>query len=188
MKNKKSEMENDMNLFGLSLLIKIVVVNLFVLLSIHAADKILSVSILKNGNLKVEFNDIKPVVFEKDSMQVNFDKIIISKDSLSVGWVNNYPNCCTSYPIPLKLQIYSNKVLHTFKGNNLPIWDWTFSNDDSEVIFKQETVHGGTGIHYEMRKINSEKLINEFNPLIEADSGKLGNQVFPKWLKSFSRF
>src|SRR5262249_166278 len=35
--------------------------------------------------------------------QVGFDKVAISPDGRVVGWLALYPNCCTSYPIPLAL-------------------------------------------------------------------------------------
>jgi hypothetical protein len=44
---------------------------------------------------------IEPI---KDSEQVGFAKPQISPDGGAVGWLAEYPNCRTSYPVPLKLE------------------------------------------------------------------------------------
>src|SRR5262245_58428176 len=74
--------------------------------------------------------------------QVGFDKVAISPDGRVVGWLALYPNCCTSYPIPLALVLYSNGRTRTFKGNELPVWRWRFEAEGRQVAFEQETVHG----------------------------------------------
>lgn len=118
--------------------------------------------------------------------QVGFDHIKISNDGSAVGWVSEYPNCCTSYPIPLKLSIYTNNKLYNFTGNGLPIWDWDFSSDGSKVIFHQETVHGGLGIHYEIREIKTNKLVDQWEPEIGQDNHPLPTQNTPKWVLEFN--
>ena len=56
----------------------------------------------------------------KDSDQVAFDQVAISDDHRSVGWVAMYPNCCTSYPIPLELVVLTDGTTRTYTGNGLP--------------------------------------------------------------------
>jgi hypothetical protein len=75
-----------------------------------------------------------------------------------------YPNCCTSYPIPLALVVRVNGKERSFKGTGLPVWRWCFENGSKRVAFEQETVHGGGGIHYEMRDVKSRKLVSQWNP------------------------
>jgi hypothetical protein len=53
--------------------------------------------------------------------QVGFDAIQVAADQRAVGWVALFPNCCTSYPIPLALVVYSNGIKRTYTGNGLPI-------------------------------------------------------------------
>jgi len=96
--------------------------------------------------------------------QVGFDKVAISPDRRVVGWLALYPNCCTSYPIPLALVLYSNGKTRTFKGNELPVWRWRFEADGKQVAFEQETVHGGIGVHYELRDALTGRLVEEYDP------------------------
>ena len=114
---------------------------------------------------------------------MGFDKIEISPDGASVGWVALYPNCCTSYPIPLKLVIYSSGKLRTFTGLGLPVWQWHFAAGGKQVAFYQETVHGGLGIHYELCDVASGRRIATYGPTIGPDNHPLENQKPPpKWV------
>jgi len=81
-----------------------------------AADLYLQTSVDQAGHLYIVTKDGREIVLKKDASQVGFDKAAISEDGRSVGWVALYPNCCTSYPIPLKLMVYSNGRLRTFPG------------------------------------------------------------------------
>ena len=119
---------------------------------------------------------------EKDAEQVGFDKPAISKDGRAVGWVALYPNCCTSYSIPLKLVVLSNGRARTFTGSGLPVWEWSFRSGGKRVAFGQETVHGGLGIHYEMRDVATGRLIAEYSPPYDRDNRPLPNGGVPKWV------
>ena len=137
-----------------------------------------------SGKLFIITKDMRKIVMSKDSGQVGFEKIAISEDGHSVGWLADYPNLSTSYPIPLALRIYSDGILHEFKGNELPVWKWKFYSGSKQVAFEQETVHGDWGIHYELRDIASEKLIDSFNPEYGPDNRVLKVQKnTPKWVK-----
>jgi hypothetical protein len=48
-------------------------------------------------------------------------------------------------------------------GIGLPIWLWHFANNGTRVAFEQETVHGGLGIHYELRDIKTGDLIDSYD-------------------------
>jgi hypothetical protein len=96
--------------------------------------------------------------------QVGYDQVAISPDRRLVGWLALYPNCCTSYPIPLALVVYSNGKTRRFTGNDLPVWRWRFEAAGRQVAFEQETVHGATGVHYELRDVSTGRLIDQYNP------------------------
>src|SRR5512139_1927932 len=49
-----------------------------------------------------------------DEKQVAFKDIAISGDGTAVGWVAYYPNCCTSYPVPILLEVYKAGKRNTF--------------------------------------------------------------------------
>src|SRR5262249_1261925 len=77
--------------------------------------------------------------------QVGIDKVQFSPGHDAIGWLALYPNCCTSYPIPLALVIFSHGRTRTFLSNEVgtrvPIFLWRFEANGSQVAFEQETVH-----------------------------------------------
>ena len=72
----------------------------------------------QGGQLRIVTKDRREIVPQKEPNQVAFEKPAISPDGRAVGWLALYPNCCTSYPIPLKLMIYAGGKLRTFTGRN----------------------------------------------------------------------
>jgi hypothetical protein len=58
--------------------------------------------------------------------------------------------------------------LRTFAGTGLPIWRWRFQAEGKQVAFEQETVHGGTGIHYELRDVATGELVAKYDPDTDA--------------------
>ena len=112
--------------------------------------------------------------------QVRFDAATISDDGTTVGWLALYPNCCTSYPIPLALVIYRNgKIIRRFDGNGMAIWVWQFEAGGRQVAFEQETVHGHAGVHYELRDIDSGSLLAEYDGDPAEDA--------PDWVRDVTR-
>jgi hypothetical protein len=112
------------------------------------------------GVLRITSSDGRVIVLQKEGEQSSFRKPTISADRTAVGAQADYPNCCTSYDIPLELVIYSNGKVHRFKGIGLPIFQWHFADRGTRVAYGQETVHFGCEIHYELREIESERLLD----------------------------
>jgi len=147
-----------------------------------AADRYVGASVDEAGSLRIRTSDGRTIVQPKEAGQVGFDKAAISPDGGSVGWLALFPNCCTSYPIPLKLVVYSAGKLRTFAGSGLPVWRWQFTSGGKQIAFEQETVHGGIGVHYELRDVASGRRVAEWNPAIGPDNQPLENQKPPKWV------
>ena len=102
--------------------------------SSSAADTYLKASIDQAGKLRIVTKDGREIVPEKEAGEVGFDKAAISPDGRSVGWVALYPNCCTSYPIPLGLVIYTNGRVRIFGARvGLPVWQWCFVAGGKQV-------------------------------------------------------
>ncbi len=78
-----------------------------------ATDIYASAAVDDQGVLRILTKGGREIVPMKEPEQVGFSKPQISEDGRVVGWLAEFPNCCTSYPIPLKLVIYSNDRLHT---------------------------------------------------------------------------
>jgi hypothetical protein len=138
---------------------------------------------IDNGQLHIITTTNKDIVPSKRTykhgkevlVQVNFEKAAISNDKTTVGWLASYPNCCTSYPIPLELIIFrKGKIIRIFNGNDFPVWQWQFEQNGSRVAFEQETVHGGMGIHYELREITTGHLIDSYEGKPKPNA--------PKWV------
>jgi hypothetical protein len=148
-----------------------------------AADLYLRASIDATGQLRIVTRDGREIVPKKEPDQVGFDQVVVSDDGVSVGWVALYPNCCTSYPIPLKLVIYSGGTQRAFTGQGLPVWRWRFQAGGRHVAFQQETVHGGLGIHYEVRDVATGSLIAEYDPPYDKDNKPIVERSVPKWVE-----
>jgi hypothetical protein len=159
--------------------------------STFADDLIAKAEIGKDTNLHIFTDSGKEIIIPKKSLkpsneelqQVSFEQIKLSADRLSIGWLATYQHCCTSYPIPLRLNVYSNQKEYSFTGLELPIWQWNFSTDGKLVAFHQEAVHGGTNSHFELREIKTNKVIESFDPEVDQDTQPINNQQVPAWTK-----
>ena len=150
--------------------------------SASAADRYVSASVDEAGALRILTSDGRTIVQTREPEQVGFDKVVVSPDGASVGWLALFPNCCTSYPVPLKLVVYSAGRRRAFTGAGLPVWRWHFTGGGRQVAFAQETVHGGLGTHYELRDIASGRRISQWDPAIGRNNQALENQNRPKWV------
>lgn len=169
-----------------------VVLSIFPLIfstSSKAAELYEKAQIDNNGQLHVVTTDNRDILPSKREFklrgelkkQVAFSHPIISEDKTMVGWLAEYPNCCTSYPIPLELVIYRNgKIVRIFNENELPIWTWKFAAKGTQVGFHQETVHGGGGLHYELREIISGRLIQRYEGEPAPDAPAWVQDLKPK--------
>jgi hypothetical protein len=76
-----------------------------------------------------------------DAKQVGFKDIAISGDGTAVGWVAYYPNCCTSYSVPILLEVYRAGKRHTFDQAIAP-YHWCFVDGSASIAAISTTVHG----------------------------------------------
>lgn len=113
-----------------------------------------------SGALRITTSDGRSVVVPKEGEQRSLGEPIMSVDRTAVGSQAYYENCCTSYDIPLQLIVYSNGKVHRFTGSGLPIFRWHFADAGTRVAYGQETVHFACEVHYELRDIESERLID----------------------------
>ena len=98
---------------------------------------------------------------EKD--QVAFSSPQVADDDRTVGWLAEFPNCCTSYPIPLTLVIYRDgKIIQQLKPGMM-IVDWHFRTEGKQVAFCTNTVHGNLAPHCELHDVDSAKLLEQFD-------------------------
>jgi hypothetical protein len=74
--------------------------------------------------------------------------------------------------------VLSNGRVRSFTGDGLPVWQWSFQSSGKRVAFRQETVHGGLGTHYELRDVATGRLIAKYSP----DNQPLAIQNVPTWV------
>jgi len=116
--------------------------------------------------------------------QVGFAQPRISSDRRHVGWLALYPNCCTSYPIPLRLVVLdSSRGLHTFEGIKIAIFKWCFLPQSTSVAYMQTFVHGSNFEHFERRAIASGDLQAEYEFPHDEDENSLARQQAPDWVR-----
>ena len=124
-------------------------------------------SLGNDGDLHIVTTNGREVVVSKsddnrsvEMQQAYFENPVVSNDRRAVGSRAFYRNCCTSYEIPLALVVYADGRTHRFTGSNLPIFLWHFADDGTLIAFGQEPVHFGCSVHYELREIRSERLVD----------------------------
>ena len=96
-----------------------------------------------------------------DEDQENFGSIAISPDGMAVGWLAYYPNCCTSYPIPTKVEIYSVGQRRSF-APAIVAWDWCFVDGSARIAALSTTVHGPQNQVLELWDVATGKRLDSF--------------------------
>jgi hypothetical protein len=148
----------------------------------RAADRYTGAKVDPTGVLQIRIADGRVIPIKKKPAQEAFDRIEVAADGSALGWTEEYPNCCTSYPIPLTLVIYFGGSTREFKGRELPIFNWHFTADSRQFAFEQETVHGGMGVHYELHEVRTGRLVAEFTPAVLPDNRSSAPTNVPKWV------
>lgn len=152
---------------------------LLIQVSLSAATETYVATLIDStGQLHITTKHKRQIVPKRDSDQTGFSDAKIAPDYHAVGWLALYPNCCTSYPIAMKLVVLTNGQQHDFAGSGLPISRWCFWMQGKQVAFEQETVHGSMGIHYELRDLETGELVDKYEP----DANPSGITKPPKWV------
>jgi hypothetical protein len=116
--------------------------------------------VLTNGT------EIQPT---SEKEQVGSSSAMISLDNGAVGWLVDSDFCCTSYPIQLTLVVYRpGKTLQRFTGDGRAIFQWQFIGGGKQVAFYQDFLHGTPGQHYELRDVDTGRLVASWDGEITA--------------------
>jgi hypothetical protein len=118
-----------------------------------------SATIDGRGNLAIMKSNGQRLTVRKRGEQTAFSPPVLSSQKTAVGAQAMFANCCTSYDIPLELVVYAAGRVHRFRGIDLPIFQWGFVDGGTRVAYGQEPVHFGCSTHYELRDIDTERLI-----------------------------
>jgi hypothetical protein len=145
-----------------------------------APESYQAASVTPDTTLRIVTEQGRSIAIRPDTGQVGFDRPAVAPNHRAVGWLALYPNeCCTTYPIALALVIYANGRPQSFTGNGLSFARWRFEADGAQVSFRQETVHGGMGIYYELHDVATGKLLAAYDP----DVGRAP----PAWVERLER-
>ena len=134
------------------------------------------------GQLRLITSAGKTIAPPKDSGQTGFQSAAVSDDRRSVGWLALYPSCCTTYPIPQKLVVRTPGRVRVFDGSGFPIWRWAFIDDAKLIAYRQAPVHGDAPAHYELRDLETGKLIDQFD--MPAGDSSATRSALPLWVRA----
>lgn len=105
----------------------------------------------------LEASTDKEIVFN----DVGFSDVQLAADKQTIGWTVDVENCCTSYPIPLRVVILRRgKALRTFAQGAM-VWNWMFSRDGERLAVVFGPTHGTQVGDYQLYDVKTGKLISE---------------------------
>src|SRR5689334_19424815 len=122
-----------------------------------------SADVDQDGNLRIVRSDRHTLTVPRSGesktsgKQTSFEKVAISSDHTAVGALEDYPNCCTSYDVPLRLLVFVNGRTHRFVGIGLAIFEWHFVDGGRRVAFGETTVHGTCEKYWQLWEIEPER-------------------------------
>ncbi|HWF92603.1 MAG TPA: hypothetical protein VN684_09995 [Terriglobales bacterium] len=140
---------------------------------------IAKVQIGSDGRIHIFDSRSEEFIPPAEEEQVGVDQPKISENKQVAGWLVNFKNCCTSYPIPLTLVIYQpGKPLEKF-GDGLMIGGWFFVDGGRHIVFSSNTVHPNGPSNYELHDVSGGRLLHKW-------SGEPGKHS-PKWTRVFEQ-
>jgi hypothetical protein len=149
------------------------------------AEKYANVVVGQDGRVDVVTESGRHITPPNDGDQVGADQAAVAPDHQSVGWLSLYPNCCTSYPLPLKLMVLHDGHVRTLSGeSHLLISFWAFQGGGKQVAFKEETAHGGMGVHYELWDVASGKRVADYTPEYDQNGRDIARPNEPNWVQA----
>ena len=126
----------------------------------RAPSQLVRAYIGSDGGAHVVDGAGRDVALPKQPGQVAASDPRLSPDRRFAGWLIEEANCCTSYPIPLRLALYwSGRV--TIISDGLMIYDWTFVAG-RRVAISTGTVHGATARHLALFDARTGRRLGEW--------------------------
>jgi len=155
------------------------------IIGVAPAERYANLSVGARGKVTIITEDGRRIRPPIDDEQVGIQRWALAPDRESVGWLILYPFCCTAYPLPEKLVVFSNGQLHTFKGGfGEPIWRWRFQDRGKRVAFYEETPHGSQGLHYELWDVARGQRVAEYSPTYDENGRVIARPNEPSWVQA----
>jgi hypothetical protein len=93
--------------------------------------------------------------------EVGFSDLHLAADKQTLGWTVDVENCCTSYPIPMRVVIFRHgEVLHAFEQGQM-VWSWMFFLGGKQLAAVFGPTHGPEVGDYRLYDVQTGKLISE---------------------------
>jgi len=86
-----------------------------------------------DGQLAILKPNGRQIIVRREGEQTAFSTPVISSARTAVAAQAMFPNCCTSYDIPLQLVVFAGGKLHRFSGVGLPIFHWGFADSGTRI-------------------------------------------------------
>ena len=116
-----------------------------------------------SNNVVIVYSDGGRAEPPKDKGQAGCESLKVAEDGKTVGWLVDFENDGTSYPVALSLVIFRDKrILQQFGGTDV-IEDWQFRAGGTQLAFVTNALHGGGRAHYELRDLAKGTLIAKWD-------------------------
>lgn len=129
-------------------------------------------SAYETGPLHIVYTDGADVVMRLPPLQkstdeevvfneVGFSDVRLAEDKQTIGWTIDVENCCTSYPLPLRVVVFRNEhVLREFDRMQM-VQDWMFLNGGARIAIVTGFPHGPQIGDYRLYEVKTGKLLSE---------------------------
>jgi hypothetical protein len=92
---------------------------------------------------------------------VGFAHLQLAPDRQTLGWEVDVENCCTSYPVPLRVVIFRHgKVFRSIVPGQM-VWEWMFLLGGKRLAVVSGATHGPEVGVYRLYDVRTGKLLSE---------------------------
>jgi hypothetical protein len=126
---------------------------------------------LDSGSVHILYTDGEQIQPIAEKEQASCESLKVAEDNQTVGWLVDFENPGTSYPVPLDLVVFRNKkAIQRFGGDLAPIEDWRFVERGKQVAFVTNALHGGGRAHYELHDAGKGTLLAKWDGPLTGES------------------
>jgi hypothetical protein len=132
-----------------------------------------------DGRVHIVTRAGKDTLIPKEKDQVRGDSPKVAEDQQTAGWLIDYENCCTSYPIPLTLVICRfGRIVQRIQPG-LMIFDWRFVEGARKIALSSGTVHGMTFRSLSLYDVRTGRRLDQWEGSFE--------EAPPLWARGLSQ-